>query len=205
MNTRPSMQKASRFVLLGIGLSLILTQFINCGSYQAADSTLDGASAVACTNTSCTLANTDNMSITPHVANGEYAVPAGLSEFNLGGDCNEGGFLAPPAGTPANSLGTASNYIHWDLVDPSGAIVRSSAMQIAAGLNMESKCINGRFLIYVILSPITLNNADPYDRTGLALPNGTRSAYNLHITIFGVDPTTGAQGQATTNIPLSAI
>jgi hypothetical protein len=199
MNKRPLIQKASRFVLLGFCLLVMLTQFNNCGGYDAADSTLDGASSVLCTNTSCTASNADNLTLTVHLANGEYAVPAGLSEFNLGGDCNEAGFL-PSAASPA-----ASNYIHWDLVDPSGAIVRHSGMQIAQGLNAESKCINGRFLIYVILSPITLNNADPYDRTGLMLPNGTRSAYNLHITIFGNDPATGTQGQYQTNVPLSAI
>lgn len=193
MNNEPSplMRKVSRFVLMGVVMLLMITQFNNCGNYQAADSTLDSMTAVACLNESCISPDANNLSVIPHLGNGEYAVTAGLAEFNLGGDCNEAGFV--------------NNYIHWDLVDNSGAVVRHSGMQIVQGLNMESKCVNGRFLIYVILSPINLNNADPYDRTGLMTPNGVRTSYNLHITIFGSDPKTGASGQYQTNVPLSAI
>ena len=183
------MKKASQLVLLGIFALFGLTQFTNCDGYQT-PSTLDGASTTSCTNASCVTENPNNLMVTPHIDNGEYGVTAGLSEFNLGGDCNEGGYL--------------NNVIHWDLL-LNGRIVRSSNMQIATGLTAESRCINGRFLIYVTLAPLTINNADPYNRTGLLTETGVRSAYNLHITIMVNDATTGAAQQYQTNVPLSAL
>jgi len=184
------MQRSARVVLVGFFMLVIMTQFTNCGDYQAPSSTLDTAS-VACVNTSCVNETPTNLMVTPHLYNGEYAVPANLTEFNIGGDCNEGGYM--------------NNVVHWDLL-LNGQIVRTSTMQLAPGVNAESRCINGRFLIYVPLTALTTNNADPVNRTGLMTGNGSaRAAYDLHITILVSDPTTGAAQQYMANVPLDAI
>jgi hypothetical protein len=185
------MQRSARVVLGGFFALVLLTQFTNCGDYQAPSSTLDSTDSVACLDTACVSEAPTNLMVSPHLYNGEYAVPANLTEFNIGGDCNEGGYL--------------NNTIHWDLL-LNGQIVRNSTMQLAAGVNAESRCINGRFLIYVPLTPLSVNNADPVNRTGLMIGSGTtRSSYNLHITIFVTDPTTGAAQQYQSNVPLDAI
>jgi hypothetical protein len=184
------MRKASRVVLLGFVLLTMLTQFTNCGAYQTPQP-YDGLSAVACENSSCVLESADNLRINVNLGDGQYSVPGTYTEFNLGGDCNEGGF--------------ARNYIHWDLIDKDGRIVRHSGMQIAAGITAETQCVNGRFTLYVVLTPLPINNADPYDRTGLLMPNGLHAAYNLRVTIFASSSTTGAQSSYSTVVPLLAL
>src|ERR1700760_2622747 len=91
---RPPMQRSARFVLVGFFFLLTMTQFTNCGGYQAADSTLDSTEAlVARLTVTCVNETPTNLIVQPHLYNGEYAVPATLQEFNIGGDCNEGGYV----------------------------------------------------------------------------------------------------------------
>ena len=101
-----------------------------------------------------------------------YTVPAGLTEFNLGGDCNEGGY--------------PYNFIRWEL-KLNGATVRTSGMTgMAASGTVDSRCVNGRYLLYVNLNSIA---QDPVNRTGLNTSSGTRAAYDLYIEIYGMDST----------------
>jgi hypothetical protein len=190
-NKRPPIHKAARFVLVGFFMLVTITQFNNCGGYSTPNSTMDGSSSVSCTTVTCVVPSSNNLNVTPHLYNGEEGVPANVSEFNLGGDCNEGGYV--------------NNIIRWELFDNTNRSVRNSSMQIAAGVTADSRCVNGRFLIYVPLTPLTVNNADPVDRTGLYINTTTRAAYSLHITIMVTDPTTGAPQQYQASVPLTAI
>jgi hypothetical protein len=141
--------------------------------------------------TNCVSAKSENLRLTPHLGStGEYGVPASLSEFNLGGDCNEGGY-------PANT-------IRWEL-SLNGTVVRHSGMAVAGGSTANSRCINGRYLIYINLAAIT---GDAVNRTGLANGAGGRSAYDLWIEIYGqatasspLDPSLRYR----TRVPLSAL
>lgn len=161
------------FALLGV----LLTQFNNCGGYQGSAATDDASlDAVTCTTNNCIVPDQSIMAVTPHLASsGDEGITAALSEFNIGGDCNEGGY--------------PYNTIRWELV-LNGAVVRTSDMPVAGGAPANSKCINGRFLIYVNLAALT--SGDTVNRTGLA--NGsTRSGYDLYIYLYG---------QSTVNAPL---
>jgi hypothetical protein len=173
---------------------LLLTEFNNCGDY-AQPATTNGASSLSCTTPNCVISTADNLKIIAHLANGEYDLKADINEFDLGGDCNEGGFLV--------------NKIRWELVPSAGPqagqVVRNSGMGIAGGSPADTVCVNGRFMVYVYLGPI---GEDSVDRTGLAVGGGTRASYNLNITIYGVDPTTGqpfSSIQSKTSVPLNAI
>lgn len=187
---RPGISKNLQVGLIGVAMVVLLTQFNNCGEYAQPNNATAGASSVSCTTATCVLPDPNNLKIMPHLGNGEYAVPAGLSEFNLGGDCNEGGY--------------PYNTVHWDLV-LNGVVVRSSAMQVTGTYTAESKCINGRYLLYINLAPI---NQDNVDRTGLSMGNGYRASYNLNVTIFGQTVPNGQTFQtlqSVTVIPLTAI
>lgn len=185
----PDMNKNLRLIFPLLMMSLLVTQFNNCGNYASPAMNLDSTSTLACVSTTCVDPNVDNLKITPHLANGELSVPANLSEFNVGGDCNEGGF--------------PNNTVRWEL-SLNGVVVRHSGMGVAAGQPANSRCVNGRFLLYVNLSPIT---EDPVDRSGLLSGGGVRSAYNLNVIILGQDAA-GLVYQSLQNravVPLNAI
>ncbi len=153
--------------LLGVGL----LPFTNCGQYaDPATATYASASFVPC-NATCITPTPENLSIKVNLGtSSDYTVPANLTEWNLGGDCNEGGFN--------------TNLIRWELV-LNGATVRHSGMLGMAGAApVHSRCVNGRFLLYINLSSIA---EDPVNRTGLLTQTGARMAYDLYVEIFGMD------------------
>lgn len=172
-------------------LSLLITQFNNCGGYTNQAVSEDSVAQVNCTTSNCVIADSTLLSVTPHlVSTGAYGVTAGLSEFNLGGDCNEGGY--------------AANTIRWELM-LNGKVVRTSDMPVAGGASANSKCINGRFLIYVNLA--ALPSGDLVNRTGLANGSGGRSSYDLWINLYGQSAAGGALDpslEAQARVPLSA-
>lgn len=151
----------------------LLTQFNNCGGYSSTDvSTASGLTSLDC-DADCISQASDNLEVKVNLgSNGvEYSVPAGLSEFNLGGDCNEGGY--------------ASSVIYWEL-SQNGIIVRTSNMPgvVIGGGVANSKCVNGRFSLYINLSNVS---PDPVNRTGLMTGSGTaRGPYDLYIEIKGL-------------------
>ena len=185
-------------------LSLLapLLTIISCSGYQQAQTSSESVATIACTNATCISTLSDNLKVTPHLGNGEYAVPASLVDFNLGGDCNEGGY--------------PFNTVRWEL-RLNGVVVRTSDMSNTGSasntgtLNANSRCTNGRFFLYIKLAALGGSpSADPVDRTGLKTGVATpaRSAYDLYIEVLGQTSVGGAgvQGsQGKTRVPLIAI
>lgn len=175
--------KISRFVLLRwVGVlvltALMITQFNNCGNYNTVSSDLNSVMAISCINESCVTPTLANLAINVNIPTGgsDFSVQSGLIDFNLGGDCNEGGF--------------PYNTIKWELWLPTGVMVRNSDMpgsgsSAGGSQTANSQCVNGRFMIYV-----NLNNrvsGDPVSRLGLINPQagGQRTNYDLYIQIYG--------------------
>lgn len=173
-------------------LLLLLAQFNNCGNYAEPKVTESDGSSFSCTTTNCITAKVENLNVTAHVGPaGEYGVPPALAEFNIGGDCNEGGYPA--------------NLVRWELW-LNGSVVRHSGMPVTGTGNGNSRCINGRFLIYVNLAPLT--SGDMINRTGLANGTGGRSTYDLWIELYGLSSAGAALDAGVrykTRVPLSAL
>jgi hypothetical protein len=179
-------QLSLRLSFLFVVTLVMVTQFTNCGTYSAANNDSSSSSAVSCTNATCITPTLDNLSVTAHLAGGaQFSVPSNLTDWNIGGDCNEGGY-------PYNS-------IIWELY-LNGAKVRTSSMSgMVAGssVNVNSMCVNGRFLVYVNLASIT---SDPVNRTGLMTGSGaTRAQYDLYIEVYGLQTPTGTPDRNTTS------
>jgi hypothetical protein len=148
----------------------MLLPFTNCGQYaDPASEDLYSLDIDSCDD-DCILPKPENLQIKPNVGTGnEYSVPVGLTEWNIGGDCNEGGY--------------PYNLVRWELM-LNGAVVRHSGMLGMAGSNaVNTRCVNGRFLLYINLAAIPEDNVN---RSGLNTGVGTvRSAYDLYIEIYG--------------------
>lgn len=168
---------------------LMVTQFNNCGTYSTPDNSQDNSSTLACTNVACITPTLDNLSINLHVGGGmEYKVPTGLSEWNLAGDCNEGGY-------PYNRI---SWEMYWNgqrvrTSDYPGMILGNSSA------TANSLCINGRYSLYLNMKPIV---NDALDRSGLNDGTGNpatggRSNYDLYIEIVGLDSPNGVANRNT--------
>jgi len=165
-----------RYLFTVAFVSVLLLQFNNCSQYKQGSEDLLSSSVLDCDD-DCVIQNTDNLQIKVNLGgNGaEYSVPYGLTEWNLGGDCNEGGFLF--------------NTIRWELM-LNGTKVRDSGMTGMAGANtVHSRCLNGRFLLYINLSSIS---QDPVNRSGLFTGSGAnRASYDLYIEVYGQDSVSG--------------
>ncbi len=159
------MNNTMRWLSLSLIVVAMVTQFNNCGTYSDAPGVTNTSSTVTCLDDDCIDSSVDNLSLKVNFGGGtEFSVPPDQAEFNLGGDCNEAGF--------------PYNTIRWEL-HLNAVMVRHSGM-----LSADSRCINGRFLVYINLSPIT--GADPVDRTGLKTQNPLiRSPYELWIEVYG--------------------
>ena len=162
---------------LALGL-LLITQFNNCSTGMEdqpvttyTDESSQGASP--CGVNGCVEPNESWLRLTANVSGGQYGVTAVQREFNIGGDCNEGGYPA--------------NEIRWELA-LNGNVVRNSSYAglVAGGGPALSQCVNGRYMIYVNLSSIA---QDPVDRVGLRIASSgaTRGAYTLDIQIISKD------------------
>lgn len=191
MDGVPPMNRTARLLGTTLLLTLLLSQFNNCGNYSTPVTQLSGATSVTCSTPTCISPDPLNIKITPHLANGEYGVSAGLSEFNIGGDCNEVGF--------------PYTKVRWELV-LNGNVVRHSGMNVAGGAQpADSRCLNGRFLLYVNLAAIAEDNVD---RTGLNTGTGSRSSYLLNVIIYGMTSPNDSLVQSAQNravVPLSAL
>lgn len=152
-------------------LTLSLLPFTNCGQYaEPASEAMSSTGFVPC-NDRCITPVLENLSVKVNMGTAtSYTVTNDLAEFNLGGDCNEGGYV--------------TNFIRWEL-QLNGSTVRHSGMSgMSAGGTADSKCVNGRFMVYVFLGSIA---ADPVDRRGLKTSSGAKSTYDLVIEIYGQD------------------
>lgn len=162
-----------RLKLRVIGLvSILLVAYTNC-SEMPAEAVDDSASLadLKCDD-DCIEPKSDNLKVTPHLGGSgtEYSLPANLQEFNIGGDCNEGGY--------------PYNTIRWEL-QLNGVKKRDSGMigmlAKAPTQNVNSMCVNGRFLLYINLKAISEDNVN---RQGLSTGT-TRAPYDLFIEIYG--------------------
>jgi hypothetical protein len=168
---RNGLRKAIVFrVGVSLGLLVLLTQFNNCGNFADTTDFNVSSSAASCTTSNCVSATTDNLSMKVNLGgtSTQYGVAAAVKEFNLGGDCNEGGF--------------PYNTVVWELW-LNGHAVRNSGMlgMVAGNQTANSRCVNGRFMIYINLAPIAEDNVN---RTGL-LSGSTRAAYDLYVEVYG--------------------
>lgn len=152
-------------------LTLSLLPFTNCGQYAQPASEATSASEFVPCNATCITPTLENLQVKVNMGNATtYTVKSGIAEFNMGGDCNEGGYPA--------------NFIRWEL-QLNGATVRHSGMSgLSTSGNADSRCVNGRFMIYVYLGAIT---QDPVNRAGLLTGTGATSAYDLYVEIYGQD------------------
>lgn len=160
---------------------LVLSQFNNCSTNQAdqpvttyTDESSQGTNP--CTISGCVEPSDSWLKLTANVPGSQFGVTAPQREFNIGGDCNEGGY--------------PSNEIRWEL-GLNGAMVRNSTFAglVPDGGTANSQCVNGRYMIYVNLSNIP---QDPVDRVGLRTSGGVRSSYTLDIQLFSKDKTGGS-------------
>lgn len=161
------MNKAFRVLTLSVFMLIMLFQFQNCGQASVPTTKSEDLS-VACTEADCISPDESLLAVKPNLFSGEINITAAITEFNVGGDCNEGAYPA--------------NRIRWELQNQSGATVRHSGMKVAGGATADSQCVNGRFLLYVNLAAI--GSEDPNNRTGL-LNGASRQPYNLIIKIEG--------------------
>lgn len=159
------------FAYMGLGF-LLLSQFNNCANTEEPITGYSAdAASVSCNGASCVQPNDSWIKIKAN-PNGDFGVHAALAEFNIGGDCNEGAY--------------PDNDVTWTLT-LNGTAVRNSTMAglVAGGGPAASKCVNGRFMIYVNLAAIA---ADNVNRTGLRTGAGTtRATYGLRINVTGKD------------------
>lgn len=161
--------KSMRWLPLSLIVVALMTQFNNCGNY-ADPATYSSSSSVDCAgDDDCILPTVSNLNIKVNYGGGtQYSVTADNAEFNLGGDCNEGGF--------------PYNTVRWELY-LNNQMVRHSGL-----INADSRCVNGRFLVYVKLSA---DPADNVNRTGLLTPLGSRAPYDLWLEVYGLDRPNG--------------
>ncbi|MGE3683156.1 MAG: hypothetical protein AB7G93_15645 [Bdellovibrionales bacterium] len=170
-----NVRKTITFVVIMVISVAVMTPFTNCGKY-ADPMTFSSSSQITECDEDCIQPTTANLSVKAHLkdSSNEFKVTADLIEWNLGGDCNEGGF--------------PHNTIRWELM-LNGVKVRDSGMLgIAGNQSAHSRCVNGRFLLYINMAAI---NEDNVDRTGLATGAGARASYDLYIEIFGQERASG--------------
>jgi hypothetical protein len=163
---------------IGTFLFVLMFQFQNCAQDSTPNVQEDIGSSFACSEADCIPETAANLKISPNLFNGNVVVKTGIDEFNLGGDCNEGGF--------------PDTVVHWALV-LNNVTVRNSDQGLVAGAPVNVKCVNGRFNAYITLRAVA--GIDNVDRTGLKIGSSTAtSQYTLKLSIKGkrADGTTDA-------------
>lgn len=148
-----------------------MTHFNNCGVYESnvANTSDFQSTALDCDSGSdCVTESNTNLKITP-LPNSTFYVTPSLEAFNIGGDCNEAGYV--------------NHRIEWRL-RLNNTVVRHSGMLIH-NKSWHTTCVNGKFRVYINLSSIA---EDPVNRTGLMYGSGTNKAsYEMQFEILGQD------------------
>lgn len=181
LNRYMTMTKTMRWLSLTLVFTAMVTQFNNCGNYADTPTYSASASSVTCDSDSCSPKSIDNLSLQVNLGgNTEYSVTPDLGVFNMGGDCNEGGF--------------PFNTVKWELYLNNVKVRDSSMAGLNGAGNANTRCVNGRFTLFVNLSAIS---EDPVDRTGLQIPGSTvnnlqRRPYDLWVEIYGQETAGGA-------------
>lgn len=165
------MKRALKILALTLGGLVLLFHFNNCATdVQPTTDTDQGA--LACEGGDCIAAKDENINIKVNHS-GDMLVTSSLSEFNVAGDCNEGGFQ--------------DNMIRWELSVNGGPVLRHSGMSnlVTGGGSANGKCVNGRYMLYINLASVP---QDPVNRTGLRTGSGTtRATYSLDVKIVSYD------------------
>lgn len=167
------MRKQIQQICLVVHVFVVAALVVSCGQ-NSTDSLFSNLSSASCVGGSCLHQNSQNLEIRVN-SGGDYRVIAGLADFDLGGDCNEGAF--------------PSNIIKWELY-LDGKLKRHSGMhplvngQPDLSKNFHSACVDGRFKIYL---PLYAISDDGVSRAGLADPaaGGARREYVLEIEVIG--------------------
>lgn len=167
------MKTSLRWFSLALIGAVMATQFTNCGNYADPAVSYASVSAITDCDEDCISEDINNLAIIANTGgSGQYGVTVDLAEFNLGGDCNEGGF-------PINT-------IRWELWLGNQRVRTSDMIGTGgAGTRANTLCANGRFSLYVFLGAIT---EDPVNRQGLGIPGGGRQGYDLWLEIVGQTP-----------------
>ncbi len=160
------MRKLLSPIALLLILAIVVLPFTNCSGYQDTPEQDDLAAQGSC-DSDCITAVKENLEISPGLGSAlEYRVIAGLSGFDIGGDCNEAGF--------------SNNKVIYEL--RSDGVVRRHSQT----MGYNSRCINGRFRVYVHLGAASGDNVN---RSGLTQngPGTPRVPYDLYIEVIGLD------------------
>lgn len=161
--------KTARTLILSAATAVLLTAFANCGTYSDEGTTVNSSLLDVTCDDDCIVPAPENLAVKVNLGEGTDFPVNPVSDFNLGGDCNEGGF--------------PYNTIVWELW-LNGQKVRDSNMAGTAGTgNANSSCKNGRFMLYVYLGPVAAG--DNVDRSGLKTSTGAVAPYNLYVEIYG--------------------
>lgn len=160
-----------RLLSIGTFLFVLMFQFQNCAQDtkpNVAEDDSASATQLTCLDEDCIDAVSANLKIKANLFGGNILVKSGIDEFNVGGDCNEGGF--------------ANNVVSWELL-LNNQVVRNSSQNLNAGAPLDTKCINGRFNLYVTLRAVS--GVDNVDRVGLKTSSGAIQQHSLRIKIVG--------------------
>ncbi|MGE4130078.1 MAG: hypothetical protein AB7F86_00485 [Bdellovibrionales bacterium] len=169
------MNKPLRFASLSLLLALILFQFNNCGKYAEPMAGSGTATLTSCTTPKCISPSVDNLSLKVNLGGQtEYQPGAAAIDFNLGGDCNEGGY--------------PFNTIRWELYLNNVKVRDSGMLGMAGNAPVHSRCVNGRFLLYVNLNAIPEDNVS---RVGLSNGTGGTAPYDLYVEVYGQEVQNG--------------
>lgn len=166
-------QKLRYTLALLLSGAVLLTYFTNCDGYSPEAVEATTALASLDCDDDCITPNADNLELKVNLANNgvEYGVSANLTEWNLGGDCNEGGY--------------PHNRIRYELYQ-NGQMVRNSDMAVN-GVVPTTQCVSGRFLLYINLSAIPSDVNPGLNRSGLSVGGGARGPYDLYVEIYGLN------------------
>lgn len=125
-------EKMRKFVSIGFvsfGVAVLLTYFTNCDVYS--ENNLFAELTTRCVDTDdCINQSSEFMELK---INSENNLPIGPAEteFDVGGDCNEGGYI--------------QNVIIWEL------FLDNTMIQTSQFLGLNGLCVNGRFSMRVRL------------------------------------------------------
>ncbi len=155
---------------------------MNCGS-KSDSSLFNQTTQKSCLDDGgdgCFQPNADNLSLSTSVR--EISVRAGQTQFNVGGDCNEGGY--------------ASNRIYWQAIGQSQLNVLASSVGQPVPICTDPRyinkdtvldsCVNGRFNLLVKL---------PTALAGARISGSTENI-DLKVCIYGFEPLKPIQAAA---------
>lgn len=148
-----------------IFLSLLLTQFTNCDVYS--DNSLFQTFTSVCQGEECIQTNSEFLEIKVN-SEGDIPISASVYSFDIGGECNEGGY--------------PNSEVSWSLYEDGTFLVNSD------DTGTTTACHMGRFQMRVYLSYQRPDGTVVIARPGL-LRSGSRVPHRLEVEIKGISET----------------